>query len=200
VVVLRAGFSGDLPCCVCALGGATAGAAAGTARRSGDGRQWLVVCAILPDIPTTAKRLTEALVWRTLAVVAGCRGQFTTRAGGFHCKRGQEMRRTGRFPFPPLACRTHLDDVVRHLRSQYPEADNHNAQLGWGPPPNSRRMIGDSLVTTTCASAVMRARECNLRIGCTLGWCARSRYHHHSHRFLRVLGSHVASTVVDHGL
>lgn len=43
-------------------------------------------------------------------------GQFVTRAGGFHFRNGEHLRRTGAFPFPSSGCHCTLADFEAHLQ------------------------------------------------------------------------------------
>ena len=57
---------------------------------------------------------------------SGWWGQFTTRAGGFHGRNAASFRATGDFPYPPVACRASLADIVAHLRARAPSLDADN--------------------------------------------------------------------------
>ncbi len=87
----------------------------------------------LNSVPPFQKLFPER--WKQSAVpraevryTMGHWGQFTSRLGDFHARNDALFRKTGEFPFANLRCECPIEEVLDHLKGNFPDAVQHNRQ------------------------------------------------------------------------
>ncbi len=68
---------------------------------------------------------------REVRYTMGHWGQFTDRRGDFHDRNGQQFRETGEFPYESTVCQDHIDAILDHLYTNFPDAIAHNESVGY---------------------------------------------------------------------
>ena len=67
-------------------------------------------------------------------------GQFEDRKGDYHLRNRDHFRNTGELPFSAAQCKAPIDEVLEHVRTQFPEVVLHNQSRQTGEASCESRM------------------------------------------------------------